>query len=281
MAGSALVTHLLHVRLRVPDPEEAAAYYQRALGLAQVDANSSIIRLSLTPRDAVVVSSGDVLLEQGAEAGLAGLGFAVSSVEDLRMVKEALGDAGSNGDGALRTSDPDGCPIEIAVPEPARRRPAVDPTFSFTKLGHVTRRSPNPAAQARWWQETLKFRLSDQIEESFFFLRCNRDHHAVAFVQGSNWGAHHVGLELESWEDHAPRRRTPCRQRYADRVRAGPAWTRQEHLRVLPGPMGDPLGALLRVGADRRRDSPPGALEGWPPRYCQPLGTATPESYFG
>ena len=41
-----IVTHLLHVRLRVPDPEEAAAYYQRALGLAQVDANSSIIRLA-------------------------------------------------------------------------------------------------------------------------------------------------------------------------------------------------------------------------------------------
>jgi catechol 2,3-dioxygenase-like lactoylglutathione lyase family enzyme len=201
MTGSSLVTHLLHARLRVPDPEEAAAYYQRSLGLVRVDSDSSKVRLSVAPRDAVVVSSGDILLERGEEAGLAGLAFAVSSVDHLHRVRQALGQAGSNGDGIVRTTDADGCPIEISVPEPPRRRPAVAPSFSFAKLGHVTRRSPNPPEQARWWQETLGFRLSDQIEESFFFLRCNRDHHAVAFVQGPNWDAHHVGLELESWED--------------------------------------------------------------------------------
>jgi catechol 2,3-dioxygenase len=201
MAGTALVTHLLHARLRVPDPEEAAAYYQRALGLVRVESDSSELRLSVVPRDAVVVSSGDILLERGEEAGLAGLGFAASSADELEQVKQALGAPSSNGDGVVRTADVDGCPVEFAVPEPPRRRPPVSPPFSFTKLGHVTRRSPNPPAQARWWQETLGFRLSDQIEESFFFLRCNRDHHALAFVQGSDWNAHHIGLELESWED--------------------------------------------------------------------------------
>ena len=46
MTGSSLVTHLLHARLRVPDPEEAAAYYERSLGLVRVDSDSSTVRLS-------------------------------------------------------------------------------------------------------------------------------------------------------------------------------------------------------------------------------------------
>lgn len=204
MPEAPLVTHLMHARLRVPDLEEAAAFYERALGLVEVGGSSSVVRLSVAPRDAVVVSSGDILLEEGKDAGLAGLGFAVPNEGELRAVEEAVrrnGGSAENDTGVVRTTDADGCPIEVSIPGSPQRRPVQTTPFSFTKLGHVTRRSPDPPGQMRWWTETLGFRLSDQIDESFFFLRCNRDHHAVAFVQGDNWDAHHVGLELESWDD--------------------------------------------------------------------------------
>src|SRR5262249_21385086 len=125
MAGSALVTHLLQARLRVPDPEEAAADYERSLGLVRADAGSSEGRLSVAPRDAVVVSTGDIVLEQGGDAGLAGMCFAVSNEDDLRAVRQALGEAATNGAGVVRTQDADGCPIDISVPEPPLRRPGI------------------------------------------------------------------------------------------------------------------------------------------------------------
>ena len=140
------------------------------------------------------------------DPGLAFLGFAVSSPAELAAVAERLEQNGvaplpSSSDDELRLEDPDGCEIRIAVSPAQRRRPAGSTNFSFTKLGHVTRKSPDPKGQAEWWQQIFAFRLSDQIEETFFFLRCNQDHHAVAFVQGAGWAAHHVGLELESWDD--------------------------------------------------------------------------------
>jgi catechol 2,3-dioxygenase-like lactoylglutathione lyase family enzyme len=191
----------------VPDPDESAAYYERSLGLVRVPpVDDSELRLSVAPRRAVVVSSGDVVLQEGKNPGLAFLGFGVSSPAELATVAERLERSGvaplpSSSDGELRLEDPDGCEIRIAVSSAQRRRPAGSTTFSVTKLGHVTRKSPDPKRQAEWWQSTLAFRLSDQIEETFFFLRCNQDHHALAFVQGPVWAAHHVGLELESWED--------------------------------------------------------------------------------
>jgi catechol 2,3-dioxygenase-like lactoylglutathione lyase family enzyme len=204
MVEPPLVTHLLFARLRVPDPEEAATFYERVLGLVRVGSDDSSVRLSVAPRDAVVVSSGDIVLERGAEPGLSGLGFAVSTTTELAAAAGAVAertDGAPPGAGTVSFLDPDGCEVEIRVPDAPVRRPPVVPSFTFTKLGHVTRRSPDPGRQARWWQETLGFRVSDQIEDSFFFLRCNRDHHALAFVEGASPGAHHVGLELETWDD--------------------------------------------------------------------------------
>jgi catechol 2,3-dioxygenase-like lactoylglutathione lyase family enzyme len=202
-----LVTHLAAAGLRVPDPEAAAAYYEHSLGLVRVpSADGSELRLSVAPRRAVVVSSGDIVLREGNDAGLAFLTFGVASRAELDHLAARLERGGvealpSSIDGELRVDDPDGCEIRVAVSAAQQRRPAGLTTFSFRKLGHVTRRSPDPKRQAEWWQSIFAFRLSDQIEETFFFLRCNQDHHAVAFAEGSGWDAHHVGLELESWDD--------------------------------------------------------------------------------
>src|SRR4029077_6583829 len=131
----------------------------------------------VAPRRTVVVSSGDVVLREGEDPGLAFLGFAVSRPAELAAVAERLAQNGvvpppPSSDDELRLEDPDGCEIRIAVSPAQQRRPAGSTNFSFTKLGHVTRKSPDPKGQAEWWQQIFAFRLSDQIEETFFFLRC-------------------------------------------------------------------------------------------------------------
>ena len=277
--GSALVTHLLHARLRVPDPEEAAAYYQRSLGLVRVGSDSGPIRLSVAPRDAVVVSSGDIVLERGDDPGLAGLAFGVSSVDDLGRVRRALRDGASNGYGLLQR-DPDGCPVEIAVPEPPRRRPAVARAFSFAKLGHVTRRSPNPPAQARWWQETLGFRpVGSDRGDLLLPLRCNRDHHAVAFVQGPNWTRTTSAWSSKSWARPAARGRTPRRHGDPDRVWSGPPRTRKNIFDFLDR-WGIRWGAFCELERIDDENHVPGHWKGGRRDTVNLWGPVPPESYF-
>jgi catechol 2,3-dioxygenase-like lactoylglutathione lyase family enzyme len=69
------------------------------------------------------------------------------------------------------------------------------------KLSHVNLRSPDPRRASRWWQDVMDFRLSDEIPETFYWLRCNPEHTVVAFVRGPAAGLHHLGFEIASWDD--------------------------------------------------------------------------------
>ena len=69
------------------------------------------------------------------------------------------------------------------------------------KLSHINIRSPEPRRAASWWQDIMDFRLSDEIPETFYWLRCNSEHSTVAIVRSNGVGVHHIGFEVASWED--------------------------------------------------------------------------------
>ncbi|MDR7482215.1 MAG: VOC family protein [Armatimonadota bacterium] len=202
--------HLARVVLRVPDPEAAAAFYQRVLGLGLTGRGAGgAVRLSCRPAAAVAVPDGELLLVPGSTPALeavalaldtAALATAVGTLHAQGHAVEGPHPAGGAGGPGLWVRDPDGLGVELGPPAPAVPRPAGAAPFELLRLGHVTRRSPDPARVARWWQDMLGFRVSDQMGEEFVWLRCNRDHHTIAFVRAGAAGTHHIAFEAASWD---------------------------------------------------------------------------------
>ncbi len=178
-----IVRGIAHVGMLVPDVEAVAVYYERVLGLERVGSN----RLSARPDGAVLLADKELVLSPG-EARLHYIAFEVDSFDEAPEGKLV--------DETLWVQAPGGWRFAFAKPvtgPPRRTGPA---PFNLIRLGHVTLTSPAPKPAAAWCVQQLGFRISEQLGEEFYWLRCNRDHHAIAFSRGSRTGLHHVGFEV-------------------------------------------------------------------------------------
>lgn len=207
------ITHLHHVGLRVPDPEAAAAFYTRVLGLGETGRAFARggIRLSTLPRNAKAVSHHELILYEGEPSGLDHMALAVNGEVTLTQVADLLRSRGQVVEGprdfegvhgpSIRLRDPAGVTVEVIAAPPPVPRPAGQSLFGLVKIGHVNLKSPAPPQQALWWQQVMDFRLSDRMGETFYWLRCNPDHTTVAIVRSAAPGIHHIALESSCWED--------------------------------------------------------------------------------
>jgi catechol 2,3-dioxygenase-like lactoylglutathione lyase family enzyme len=67
------------------------------------------------------------------------------------------------------------------------------------KLSHVVLNSTDADADAAFFQDVLDFRLSDQTA-MMEFLRCNADHHSIAFVRSGSVSLNHAAFEMPDWD---------------------------------------------------------------------------------
>ena len=58
---------------------------------------------------------------------------------------------------------------------------ALAPNAAPAKLAHAVLNTADIETLSRWWCEVLGFRVSDWSERQMAFLRCNPDHHSIAF----------------------------------------------------------------------------------------------------
>lgn len=181
-----MITGLAYVLLRLPDPVLATAYYERVLGLEPVGP----ALLSARPDDFTRLAPSEVAIEQGTPT-LQRVGFEVDSWDGLPPGL-MVGDE-------WRVEGPDGWSFAMLPPRPGVARRLGAAPFSLTRLGHVTFQSPNPKAAAEWMVDRLGFRLSERLDEEFYWLRCNRDHHTIAFALGERPALHHIAFELKDW----------------------------------------------------------------------------------
>jgi catechol 2,3-dioxygenase-like lactoylglutathione lyase family enzyme len=207
------VSRFDHVALRLRDPEGAAAYYARVLGLGVTarDGGTGGIALSTLPQGAGMVAPRELALYPGGAVGLDHYGLAVSPGQTLDAVAETMRSRGLSVDGprvfeplhgpALRFRDFDGYLVELVQPAPPVPRPSGTPPANLVKISHINVKSRDPRAAARWWQEVMDFRLSDEIPDEFYWVRCNSEHATVALVRAETAGVHHIGFEIASWED--------------------------------------------------------------------------------
>ena len=150
-----------------------------------------------------------LLLDPAQPAGLHHLAFEVHERADLdraveaalaagRTVERVPGDAVEPGHRASAAiHDPDGNLVELLWAPDAVTDTYQAPLVAPRKVGHVVLNSPQPEAMEDFYGRHLGFRVSDRTARGMTFLRCNRDHHTLAFMKSGRTGVQHVAYDVD------------------------------------------------------------------------------------
>jgi catechol 2,3-dioxygenase-like lactoylglutathione lyase family enzyme len=198
-----LNAHLSHVSLGCADVLAARRFYEDHVGLSVVDEDAAgVVRMGL--------GAGAHVLELRPGGGLDHFALEVADAEALASLERRLGGAGvqttwtSAGSGherALVFDDPDGHRIEFHGRIDRRGEGLGDPGRRPVRLHHVTVTTPDVPALVAFYADTLGFAVSDRMGDRFAWLRCNREHHTVAIVEGPSGGLDHYCYEVACWND--------------------------------------------------------------------------------
>jgi catechol 2,3-dioxygenase len=198
-----LSARLSHVALGTATLEATRAFYEDHVGLSVVErAAEGTIRMGL--------GAGAHVLELTEGSGLGHFALELASEREIEEVATRLGARGIETTWlaatrdqlrALAFTDPDGHRIHlhgrIDRSGEARggngRRPLA--------LHHITLSTEDVPALAEFYVSVLQFRVSDRMEDRFMWLRCNREHHTVAIVEGPSRGLDHYCYEVEDWNE--------------------------------------------------------------------------------
>lgn len=160
-----MITGLRGVDLGVPDVAAQARFY------------TDVWRLSVAAdRDAV-----DRLHARVTAAG-------VPRVDPPVTIAEPGGGYG------FAFMDPDGRQLRV-VAEDERHADARGLPDRPEKIAHVVLNTPRQEDAAAFWVETLGFEVSDR--SLLTFVRCNSDHHSIAFHPGERSTLHHIAFEMD------------------------------------------------------------------------------------
>lgn len=195
------ITHFRHIAVRTPGAEIAAEFYEQVWGLVPVatDDGASFLRTRATEHHQLEI-------HPGGERRLDHLAFAVPDEDELVRAHDELTAAGlevlgepallnrPGGGTGFRFVDPDRRVIELSAGV-ATHEPLPGPDRPL-KISHVVLNTPDIDRVHDVYTDVLGFRVSDWSEHQMVFLRCNEEHHCVAFNQ-AQWAAlNHVAYEM-------------------------------------------------------------------------------------
>ena len=125
------------------------------------------------------------------------------TVESLHARAKGLGVAGLDAPAAVAApgggygfgfSDREGRILRV-VAEDERHADAAEAADHPTKLSHAVFNSGEVEDATRYYSDILGFKLSDRTR-IMDFIRCNRDHHSVAFAHGPRSTLNHIAYEM-------------------------------------------------------------------------------------
>ena len=200
------IDRLRAVTLGVKDVERSAAFYEQVWGLSRVQERAGAVFLRATGTDHHVL-----VLQPAARGQLVSVTFGTPDVPSLQRLYERLHVAGvptekpprelpSPGGGwGFAFRDPEGRQFKVVADRsdwPQGRPEQGKPV----RLAHVVLNTPDPDGMAHFFIEVLGFRLSDATAK-MRFLRCARDHHAIAFARSQGSSLNHLAFEMASWNE--------------------------------------------------------------------------------
>jgi catechol 2,3-dioxygenase-like lactoylglutathione lyase family enzyme len=195
------VKHISHVALKTRDVEGQAAFYTNIVGLGETQRDTAgrvYLRCNANHHALVLVPSTEsgldhYALDVGSPAALESAATALSRA-GISYEEETSRELGQGSSLCLR--DPDGYIVELIggmMQVSLNYGPrAVQPR----KLGHVTLLVDDCKRSAEFYSEVLGFRVSDWVDGIFLWMRCNPDHHGLAFAKAGSIKMHHFAFEV-------------------------------------------------------------------------------------
>jgi len=195
---------LRSVSLLVPDPKSSIDFYTETWGLTAVDKGDDAAWLRGTGEEHHILH-----LARNDENALGRIVFAVGTpreIDDAARRLEVLGvpivhepgrlDDAAGGYG-VQFVDPEGRLVELAADRYAVKAGDANGRAAVPrKVAHVVLNTVDIDAACAFYTDVLGMRISDWSEHQMAFLRCNADHHVIAFNQAAWTSVNHVAYEM-------------------------------------------------------------------------------------
>jgi catechol-2,3-dioxygenase len=198
------ISRLRGIALACPDATKAAGFYADAWGLTKVHDEPGAAYFRASGPEHHVLS-----LHDRAAKGIAYLNFAAQDEASLRALRDHIEARGARivseiaalatpgGGIGFETVDPDNRVLRISAA--VERYPdAPDLPDAPRKITHVVLNTPQLETSLQFYEEVLGFRVSDWSEDQMVFIRCNTDHHAIAFNRAAHASVNHIAFEMPS-----------------------------------------------------------------------------------
>ena len=201
----ASVTALRSIELGVTDLRRSATFYRECWGLRAVTEGPGYCFLRATGPEHHMLA-----LRERQAPMLIRIDFAAASPRAVQKLHGELKSIGvtvraepgpvedPGGGYGFAFLDRAGRELRI-LSDVATHADAVDAPDRARKLSHVVLNSTDADADVAFFLDVLDFRLSDQTA-MMTFIRCNTDHHSVAFARADNVSLNHVAFEMPDWE---------------------------------------------------------------------------------
>lgn len=195
---------LRSVQVRIPTLAQSSDFYSEVWGLSVVEKDHHDTWLRGTGSNHHVLQ-----LSHAERNGLGAISFAVRTRAEIDQAARRLLGAGIallsepgrldqvGGGYGLRFADPEGRLIELSADLEAvapQSRDAAKPVG----VTHVVLNTVDIDAAVSFYTSILGMRVSDWSEHQMAFLRCNTDHHSIAFNQAPWASVNHIAYEMGS-----------------------------------------------------------------------------------
>jgi catechol 2,3-dioxygenase-like lactoylglutathione lyase family enzyme len=200
------ITHLRYVAIAAPEFDASRTFFTAAWGLRDGGSADGVayLRTALT-------EPFQLALLRGPQRAIDRIAFGLATPADVDAAARELAAAGvpviapphaldtpGNGYG-LRFLDPDNRCIELSAA--VTTGSAGDGKAVPQKLAHVVVNTPDIDRATGFYRDLLGFQISDWSEHVMSFLRCNPEHHSIAFNQAPHAAYNHTSWTMGSIDE--------------------------------------------------------------------------------
>jgi catechol 2,3-dioxygenase-like lactoylglutathione lyase family enzyme len=200
------VTHLRHIAVVTPDRAASHAFFRDAWGLRDVahDAGATYLATQSPERF-------QLALLDGPQRRIERIAFALATRDDVDAAARELAARGAEIVMTPRELTTPGGGYGVAFLDPDRRcielsagvadGEAATAPATPVQLAHIVVNTPDIDRATAFYTDVLGLRISDWSEHVMSFLRCNAEHHAIAFNAAPHASYNHTSWTMASIDE--------------------------------------------------------------------------------
>ncbi len=198
------VSRLRGVALCAPKMSETKDFYTEVWGLTPVAEEAGTVYFRGTAPEHHILSIHDA-----DHRGIQYINLAAQDRAAMQALFDKVKDTGVKIAAAPRDLDTPGGGVGFDIVDPDNRllrvAAEVEQHHEFAdrpdaprKITHCVLNTPQLETALDFYQSTLGFQISDWSENQMVFIRCNVDHHSIAFNRADHASLNHIAFEMPS-----------------------------------------------------------------------------------